>query len=1149
MGCVPSVPRYDNNFDSSSTDHIAKKPRPLTENGSKNSGIKKRNSKKGNVSVNMLSYEEELLRKEREKEKILNEILAAEKNDLRNKALPMIERRLSCENLLEEGESIDVLGARSTRNNNTNSEHMTVTTMQRQMRRKQAKLLADIESKWMLFNNMDAFEDSDLFALSTFMQTVIKNVPKLKQNAIRTKSYQELNIPNEEEDGIIVSRENSRDNLNTLNRRHSSYLSGGMGTNTGSTNDLSGIITISRSSSTRGNSSNNITAVRENSVESFMRLNKLSLGSQNPQEMSGGNSSSSPKGASSGGLIPCLVNDSITPEYDLPSGIITMNTATQIIALFKAGGKLSTKAVHKILRLAYRKVKKLSNTSRVIIGPTDKLTVVGDIHGQLPDLVHILEESGFPSHHHKYVFNGDFVDRGPQGVEVMCVLLSLYAAMPGQVFLNRGNHEDFAICCAYGFQTECLDKYDDITFGMFIEIFNYLPLFAVVNDSVFIVHGGLFHATDATLQELNEINRCDFSLSDLPEGGEQLEHFPRAARHDFLKQLQRDALWSDPQETEGLGLNPRGAGVAFGPDVTKKFLDINNLKLIVRSHECIRSGFSRTFQDEYENMLCTIFSASNYGGGGNSAAYMVFTTQGSRQTRSIANSMLTKVQDSGLVYSVYYFHVDEQSVFDSSMIEYQRFLHSNNGNGTGVDSVNEAHTAVTDADHQTGGGNSLMFADLIIRKKSAILAAFLAADTNGKGYVSKTIWSDVMYHSTKLHIRWAALVPVLVKDSCLVIVVNSDEGVLHDKNNGHSEQMVKYREFLGSFSHQESFNISPTVLHGDDIGLLVAGEAHDDEESDIEDYNSMMERAIIEALYSRAKELEVVFQFFDTDNDGIISRDEFSQGCEMLNAVLSPQDRLKDYLHVLDIMDVTETGKVDINLFFEMFRLSDNNTAHTSAAIITLTTSASTEETPTAVTSPTALVPPPSIGQRRRSFSVEKLFVPSTETAGADADDRDIATTSDETNRTSFRLSEDKTWMSSFGEQMGSTGISKSNTNIGGVNTLGSSGIGKRLSSKNFTYHDLMEVEGGGGGGGNNNNNTSSNEQQLQVYTPRPVIGRTVSFSDGVPTLARQPASTGGGRDSFNIQQQSSVDINGVAISVETPISIVTSPHIEQFDI
>ena len=56
--------------------------------------------------------------------------------------------------------------------------------------------------------------------------------------------------------------------------------------------------------------------------------------------------------------------------------------------------------------------------------------------------------------------------------------------------MNRGNHEDFSVCCAYGFKSECCKKYDDVTFGMFVEIFNYIPMFAILNDKVFITHGG-----------------------------------------------------------------------------------------------------------------------------------------------------------------------------------------------------------------------------------------------------------------------------------------------------------------------------------------------------------------------------------------------------------------------------------------------------------------------------------------------------------------------------------------------------------------------------------------------------------------------------------------------------------------------------------
>lgn len=101
--------------------------------------------------------------------------------------------------------------------------------------------------------------------------------------------------------------------------------------------------------------------------------------------------------------------------------------------------------------------------------------------GQLSDLLHIIDSCGMPSAQNRYLFNGDFVDRGAYGVEVMCVLLALHAAMPEYVTLNRGNHEDYAICTAYGFQLECYEKYGELMFGMFVEVFQVIiPLAAVL---------------------------------------------------------------------------------------------------------------------------------------------------------------------------------------------------------------------------------------------------------------------------------------------------------------------------------------------------------------------------------------------------------------------------------------------------------------------------------------------------------------------------------------------------------------------------------------------------------------------------------------------------------------------------------------------
>jgi len=57
------------------------------------------------------------------------------------------------------------------------------------------------------------------------------------------------------------------------------------------------------------------------------------------------------------------------------------------------------------------------------------------------------------------VFNGDFVDRGKRGLEVLLLLLSLYLAFPNAVFLNRGNHEDSVMNARYGFIREVESKY------------------------------------------------------------------------------------------------------------------------------------------------------------------------------------------------------------------------------------------------------------------------------------------------------------------------------------------------------------------------------------------------------------------------------------------------------------------------------------------------------------------------------------------------------------------------------------------------------------------------------------------------------------------------------------------------------------------
>jgi Ca2+-binding EF-hand superfamily protein/diadenosine tetraphosphatase ApaH/serine/threonine PP2A family protein phosphatase len=95
-----------------------------------------------------------------------------------------------------------------------------------------------------------------------------------------------------------------------------------------------------------------------------------------------------------------------------------------------------------------------------------RLTVVGDTHGQLEDVFTIFTINGVPSPANRYLFNGDFVDRGPRGVETLCTLFAwALQAPPGAgargapCLLHRGNHEVHSQNYTNGFFSEVQDKY------------------------------------------------------------------------------------------------------------------------------------------------------------------------------------------------------------------------------------------------------------------------------------------------------------------------------------------------------------------------------------------------------------------------------------------------------------------------------------------------------------------------------------------------------------------------------------------------------------------------------------------------------------------------------------------------------------------
>lgn len=133
------------------------------------------------------------------------------------------------------------------------------------------------------------------------------------------------------------------------------------------------------------------------------------------------------------------------------------------------------------------------------------IKVCGDIHGQYYDLLRIFEHCGYPGEN-SYLFLGDYVDRGKQSLETVCLLMAYKIKFPTKLYLLRGNHESSITNRIYGFYDECRRRYNVRLWKAFTDLFNYLPVAALVDDKIFCMHGGLSPDLKTTNQ-ISEIPR------------------------------------------------------------------------------------------------------------------------------------------------------------------------------------------------------------------------------------------------------------------------------------------------------------------------------------------------------------------------------------------------------------------------------------------------------------------------------------------------------------------------------------------------------------------------------------------------------------------------------------------------------------------
>ncbi|KAM8819831.1 serine/threonine-protein phosphatase with EF-hands 1 [Eudromia elegans] len=563
---------------------------------------------------------------------------------------------------------------------------------------------------------------------------------------------------------------------------------------------------------------------------------------------------------------------------------LTAADANALLDAFKNEELLHARYVLQLLHETRRVLKEMPNITYLSTSYSKEITVCGDLHGKLDDLLMIFYKNGLPSEKNPYVFNGDFVDRGDNSMEILIILFAFLLIYPNDLHLNRGNHEDYVMNVRYGFTREVLRKYrvhGKIILYLLEDVFSWLPLATVVDSKVLILHGGISDTTDLDFLNLFERSKVkslmrpprsvidtrlqvkekapsstpgkpgaqrgasekrkeqgasprrdappSTTARDATRAGTNLGLRSEAAglyedssQDPTQKEWQQtlDILWSDPRNQRGCVPNKLRGGGCY-------FGPDITAKLFERYNLKMLIRSHECKQEGYEighgGKVITIFSASNYyEDGSNRGAYI-----------KLNPDLIPR------------------------FIQYQV-------------SRNTCRQNLQERINTVEGAALKALREKIYANKTELMEAFISKDLTGTGKLSVSDWAEAMESVLQLELPWRTLRAQLARLSA--------DG---------------YIEYTSCFYDLEI-------------------------EKPVEE---QVQPSLVETLCKYRKDLEMIFNFIDKDQSGLISLEEFHHTWKLFCAHMGVETDDEAIVKLANTIDYNKDGNIDFSEFLGAFHV------------------------------------------------------------------------------------------------------------------------------------------------------------------------------------------------------------------------------------